>query len=164
MTDIAPTPGMSGTRKVPGWVKYLLIVIGAMFFCCCTIPAAALVRNVMEVLDGTRAAQEQADRFWTAIADMQLETAYGMLDTETQAVVSQRDFVSALVNTSITKRDLYIPDQAGVEAAEKGETSGRVVLVRGTIVDENDEQLGTTAAWFRFDGKDWMLLCFHLDR
>jgi len=158
-----PSSVAKPAARVSTRVKVLLILAGAVFFCCGAAPAAVFVRNVIQTLDGTKAAQQEADRFWAAVSTMDFESAYGMLDPETQSAISQREFNSEFINSAIAERDLYIPDKNSVEKAGRGETSGRVVSVKGSIVDEDDETVGTMTSWYRYDGAAWKLLYFFLD-
>jgi hypothetical protein len=159
-----PSPDAKPAARVSTRVKALLILVGAVFFCCGAVPAAVLVRNVIQTLDGTKAAQQEADRFWSAISTLDFDTAYGMLDPETQSAISQREFTSGFFNSSVAKRDLYIPGQTAVEKAKNGGSiPGWVVSITGTIVDENDKTVAKSTSWYRYDGAEWKLLYFFLD-
>jgi hypothetical protein len=164
MISEAPS-GAKGGRVVSTRVKALLILAGAVFFCCGAIPAAVAVRNAINTLNGTNEANQAAEKFWTAIADLQFTTAYEMLDPQTQKTIGQQDFTDAIFNAAAANRDLYLPDQAAVENAQKAlGLEGRVMSVKGRIVDKDNKQVGTTTSWLRYDGTAWKILYFFLDQ
>jgi hypothetical protein len=165
MMDNNPTPGPGVGRKTSPPAKILLTLVAILFFCCGALPAAVAVRNVINTLNGTNEANRAAEKFWTAVADLQFTEAYGMLDPQTQKAIGQQDFTDAIFNAAAVNRDLYLPDQSTVENAQKGlGLEGRVTNVKGRIVDKDNKQVGTTTTWLRYDGATWKVLYFFLDQ